>query len=397
MGLGNTVSLVYLSEFIRSRKLVGMNFLDNLNITHRRIVVKLGTSTLTDGTSFLSQPRMIDLVRQVADIRAAQVDVILVSSGAIALGREVLNFPSLPKEIPAKQMLAAVGQPRLMDLWGKLFDIYGQKIAQVLLTRDDLRFRSRYLNARNTLRALLDQGLIPIVNENDTVATEEIRVGDNDNLSAFVANLVDADLLVLLTDREGLFTADPRKVPDARLVSRIETPEIGSELWEAAGGSGDLGTGGMVTKLQSADLARRSGAVVVIAQGKAPDILLRVIHDEPAGTYFTATMSAVESRKRFILTGGKSGRLRVDKGAVSALLQGRSLLPAGLVEVSGEFSRGETLSICDENGREIARGLVNYNHIDCQKISGRQSFEIEGELGYFFGDEIIHRNDMVLI
>ncbi len=366
-------------------------------LLHRRIVIKLGTSTLTDGTSHLSQPRLVDLVRQISLLRGAQAEVILVSSGAIAIGRAELNFPDLPKDIPAKQMLAAVGQPRLMDLWAKLFAIYNHTIAQVLLTRDDLRFRSRYLNARNTLLALLAQGVIPVVNENDTVATEEIRVGDNDNLSALVANLVDADLLVLLTDREGLLTADPRKEPDARLVTRVDTPEIGPELWDAAGGGGGLGTGGMATKLQSADLARRSGAAVVIARGKSPDILLRILREEPVGTYFTPTMSAMESRKRYILTGGKAGRIQVDPGAVAALFQGRSLLPAGLVDVTGEFNRGETLSVCDLDGREIARGLVNYNHIDCCNLRGRQSQEIEALLGYFYGDEIIHRNNMVLI
>jgi len=366
-------------------------------LNNRRIVVKLGTSTLTDGTTHLSQPRLVDLVRQVSLLRSAHAEVVLVSSGAIAIGRAELNFPDLPKDIPAKQMLAAVGQPRLMDLWARLFAIYNHTIAQVLLTRDDLRFRSRYLNARNTLLALLAQGVIPVVNENDTVATEEIRVGDNDNLSALVANLIDADLLVLLTDREGLLTADPRKEPDARLVARVDTPEIGPELWEAAGGGGGLGTGGMATKLQSADLARRSGAAVVIARGKSPDILLRILREEPVGTYFTPTMSAMESRKRYILTGGKAGRLQVDSGAVAALFQGRSLLPAGLVDVAGEFNRGETLSVCDLDGREIARGLVNYNHVDCCNLRGRQSQEIEALLGYFYGDEIIHRNNMVLI
>jgi glutamate 5-kinase len=361
------------------------------------VVVKLGTSTLTDGTPHLSQPRMIDLVRQMCALREAHAAVMLVSSGAIALGRELLQFPDLPKDIPAKQMLAAVGQPRLMDLWGRLFAIYRQTIAQVLLTREDLRFRSRYLNARNTLLALLNQEIIPVINENDTVATEEIRLGDNDNLSALVANLTDADLLVLLTDKEGLYDADPRSHPNAQLVRLVDTPEINPELWEAAGGSGSLGTGGMVTKLQSADLARRSGTKVVIADGRAPDVLLKIVRNEPIGTRFSPTISAVESRKRYILTGGRAGRLTVDKGAASALLQGGSLLAAGLIEVNGEFNRGETLSVCNSDGVEIARGLVNYNHLDCRKLSGRQSSEIEALLGYYYGDEIIHRNDMVLI
>jgi glutamate 5-kinase len=371
--------------------------LDLTNIPKQRIVVKLGTSTLTAGTPYLSQSRMVDLVRQIHTLRSCEMEVLLVSSGAIAAGREALQFPNLPKDIPAKQMLAAVGQPRLMDLWARLFAIYGQTIAQVLLTRDDLRFRSRYLNARNTLFALLNQGLIPVVNENDTVATEEIRVGDNDNLSALVANLVDADLLILLTDREGLLEADPRDHPDAHLISVIDTSESGQDLWEAAGGSGSLGTGGMLTKLQSADLARRSGVEVVIALGSTQDVLLRIAGGEPIGTRFVATLSAVESRKRYILTGGKAGKLAIDQGAVKALLQGGSLLPPGLVEVTGEFSRGETVSICAQDGREIARGMVSYNHLDCMKLSGHQSSEIEALLGYDYGDEIVHHNDMVLI
>ncbi len=370
---------------------------DSPDIQNKRIVVKLGTSTLTDGTPHLSQARMVDLVRQICQLSAAGAELVLVSSGAIAYGRELLHYPDLPKDVPAKQMLAAVGQPRLMDLWGKLFGIYQQDIAQVLLTRDDLRVRSRYLNARNTLLALLAQGITAVVNENDTVATEEIRVGDNDNLSALVANLIDADLLILLTDQKGLYLADPRAHPNAKMVSLVDTPEIQPEHWDAAGGGSGLGVGGMVTKLQAADLARRSGASVVIAHGTAKDILLRILNGESVGTRFTPITSAVESRKRFILAGDRAGKLVVDLGAARALLGGGSLLPAGLVAVHGDFSRGETISVYDPQGHEIARGLVNYNHIDCQKLSGRQSQDIEATLGYFFGDELIHRNNMVLI
>ena len=367
------------------------------NLKGKRIVVKLGTSTLTDGTPHLSQSRMVDLVRQMSALWKGDAQVILVSSGAITYGRELLHFPHLPKDIPAKQMLAAVGQPRLIDLWGKLFEIYNLPVAQVLLTRGDLRARSSYLNARNTLLALLAQGVIPVINENDTVATEEIRVGDNDNLSALVANLVDADLLVLLTDQEGLFRTDPRKDPDAELVTLVDSIEIEPELWQAAGDSSALGVGGMYTKLQSADLARRSGTSVVIARGDAPDVLLRIAGDEPVGTRFTPTRSAIESRKRFILSGKKAGKLTIDQGAVRALAGGSSLLPAGLVEVMGKFERGDTLSVCRPDGSEIARGVVNYNNVDCSKLCGRHSREIENALGYFYGDEIIHRNNLVLL
>ncbi len=362
-----------------------------------RMVVKLGTSTLTAGTPRLSQPRMADLVRQMAEMRRHNVEILLVSSGAIAVGRQALGFPQLPKDIPAKQMLAAVGQPRLMDIWGKLFDIYDIGVAQVLLTRNDLHSRPRYLNARNTLLALLNQGLVPVINENDTVATEEIRVGDNDNLSALVANLVDADLLALLTDQDGLYRSDPRLDPSTELIGLVDSPEISSELWESAGESGKLGVGGMVTKLQAADLARRSGVQVVIANGCSLDVLIRLAKNDPVGTRFTATTTAVESRKRYILAGGQRGRLVVDAGAAAALRRGGSLLPAGIVEVAGEFHRGATVSVTGSQAEDIARGMVNYNDTDCEKLIGRQSAEIEDLLGYFYGDEVIHRNNLVLL
>jgi len=245
------------------------------------MVVKIGTSTLTNGTPRLAPPLLVDLVRQISQLSASGHQVVLVSSGAIAVGRERLGFPVLPKDIPAKQMLSAVGQPRLMAVYEHLFRLYDLMVAQVLLTRTDLGSRYRYLNARNTLIALLEKNIIPIVNENDTVATEEIRVGDNDNLSALVSNLVDADWLILLTDQPGLYSTDPRVDPEARLVDEVSTRKIPPELWQGAGGSGPgLGTGGMMTKLQAADLARRSGACCVIARGKEPNVLVRIAEGE---------------------------------------------------------------------------------------------------------------------
>ena len=242
------------------------------------LVIKLGTSTLTSGTTHLSESRVGDLVHQMADICASGCEVILVSSGAMAAGREALSFRALPKEIPAKQMLSAVGQPRLMALYEGLFALYGYTVAQVLLTRGDLARRPSYLNARNTLRALLDQNVVPVVNENDAVTTEEIRVGDNDNLSALVANLIDADMLLMLTDQPGLFTADPRHDSEATLVSEVTGPDIPEKIWRAAGHTGDrLGTGGMVTKLEAADLARRSGATVVIADGSDSNVITKAV------------------------------------------------------------------------------------------------------------------------
>jgi glutamate 5-kinase len=363
-----------------------------------RFVVKLGTSTLTAGTHRLSQPRMVDLVRQIGALRAEGREVILVSSGAMASGREALSFPQLPKDIPAKQMLAAVGQPRLMALYERLFGLYGITVAQVLLTRTDLVSRRSYLNARNTLSALLKQHILPIVNENDTVATEEIRVGDNDNLSALVANLVDADTLILLTDQPGLFTADPRHDPSARLIKDVTEAEIPASLWEAAGGAASgLGTGGMVTKLQAADLARRSGTAVVVAPGSDPEILTRIAAGEHVGTRFRALSSSVDSRKRYILAGGASGSLVVDDGAAQALRRGGSLLPVGITAVDGDFERGDTVRVATEAGSELARGLVNYRAADLTRILRRHSDEIESLLGYHYGDEVIHRNDLVLL
>ena len=366
---------------------------------YRRLVVKLGTSTLTAGTPHLSAPRLGELVRQMSELCAAGCEVIVVSSGSMAAGREALSFPALPKEIPAKQMLSAVGQPRLMAHYEKIFALYDRTVAQVLLTRDDLSRRRSYLNARNTLRALLDQKVVPIVNENDAVTTEEIRVGDNDNLSALVANLIDADLLLMLTDQPGVFTADPRRDPQATLFTEISSAEIPEEMWRAAGQTGDtLGTGGMVTKLQAADLARRSGATVVVTRGSDPDVILKAARGEAVGTRFPALVTTLESRKRFILSGADgAGGIQIDAGAARALLSGSSLLPVGITSVSGEFDRGDTVSVRDSNGRELARGLASYQADELAKITGRQSWEIESILGYAYGEEVIHRDQLVLL
>jgi len=366
---------------------------------YSRIVIKLGTSTLTGGTPRLSPPRLVELVRQMAQLHAAGHELILVTSGAIAAGRERLGFPQLPKDIPAKQMLSAIGQPRLMALYEQLFDLYGLTAAQLLLTRVDLADRRRYLNSRNTLMALLESHALPIINENDTVATEEIRFGDNDNLSALVASLIEADLLVLLTDQPGLFTADPRTKPDAELVSEINTPHIPDGLWVAAGGSANgLGTGGMYTKLQAADLARRAGVTVIIANGDSPDVLLRLVRGEQLGTRFLPLESTLESRKRYILTGGRnSDHLVVDHGAAKALHSGGSLLPVGVTGCFGKFERGDTVRVINPDGVEIARGLVNYSTAELERIRGQHSDAIENILGYMYGEEVIHRNNMVLL
>lgn len=365
----------------------------------KRVVVKLGTSTLTGGTKKLSLSRLVDLVRQVAVLHGEGFEVVMVSSGAVAAGREVLGFPTLPKFIPSKQMLAAVGQPRLMAIYQQFFGIYNEKVAQVLLTRADLGDRRRYLNARNTLDALLKQRVIPIINENDTLATDEIRFGDNDNLSAQVANLIEADCLILLTDQEGVYTSDPRSDPAAQLIQLVEPVEIPPELWQAAGGSvSGLGTGGMMTKLHAADLARRAGTTAYVANGSTPDVLLHIAHHEPVGTQFIPLVNQLEGRKRYILAGSQvHGELQVDAGAVRALVRGGSLLPVGILQVRGEFERGDTVRVMGPTGKEIALGLTNYSAKDLNNFCGRQSAEIEDILGYTYGDEVIHRNNMVVL
>ena len=368
-------------------------------MTFHRLVVKCGTSTLTAGTPRLAPPRLVEIAQQVARLRSEANEIIVVSSGAVAAGRERLGLMQLPKDLPVKQMLSAIGQPRLMALYEQIFGLYGLTIAQVLLTRADLADRRRYLNSRNTLTALLEHGIIPIVNENDTVATEEIRVGDNDNLSALVANLIDADLLVLLTDQAGLYTADPILDPTAQLVTNVTEPDIPPSLWQAAGGTANgIGTGGMVTKLQAADLARRSGTTVVIASGREPNVLTRLVAGEKLGTWFQAVATSVESRKRYILAGGRvPGYVRVDAGAMQALQRGSSLLPVGVTTVEGTFERGDTIQVMNAIGREIARGIANYSSDELALIRGRQSAEIETLLGYTYGDEMIHRNDLALL
>ncbi len=367
-------------------------------IQYKRIVLKLGTSTLTAGTQNISMPLLVDLACQVAAMKENGREVVIVSSGAIAAGRERLGFRKLPEDIPAKQMLAAVGQPRLMVFYDQVFSLYNLIAAQVLLTRADLDDRRRYLNSRNSLRALLDQDVIPVINENDTVATEEIRVGDNDNLSALVSNLIEADLLILLTDQVGLFTSDPRQDKNAQLIPVVEGDEIPEKLWKMAGGSAKgLGTGGMVTKLQAADLARRGGATVVITRGSDLKVLERLVGGQFEGTLFMPTGTALDSRKRFLLASGVGdGKIILDEGAVRAIKNGGSLLPVGVQDYSGVFERGDIVSVLSGLGKEVGRGLVNYPSGDLLHIKGVRSDQIETMLGYDYGSELIHRDNLVV-
>lgn len=353
---------------------------------------------LTGGTPDLDHPHMVELVRQCATLYQQGKDVIICTSGAIAVGKQRLKYPHLVPTVAQKQMLAAVGQSRLMLTWERYFEIYGIHVGQILLTRSDVNNRNRYLNARDALQTLLEHRIVPVVNENDAVATEEIKVGDNDNLSALVSTLAEADLLMLLTDQPGLFTADPRTNPDAELIPEVHT--IDETLRKLAGGSvSGLGVGGMATKLQAADVARRAGADVVIAAGRAPNVIGRIAAGESVGTRFHALKTPLESRKKWILAGAKlQGLVVVDDGAAQALTgNGRSLLPAGIVAVKGKFKRGDTIGITTKDEKELARGIVRYNSRDLTRIAGCHSDEIEARLGYGYGPVAVHRNDLILL
>ncbi len=366
---------------------------------NRRIVIKIGTSTLTGGSKNLNLPRIISIVQQISILLDQGRHIVLVSSGAIAAGRERLRYPDLPKTIPGKQMLASVGQPRLMAVYEQLFGIYGRNVAQILLTREDISDRKRYINARSTLEALFDQGIVPIINENDTVATDEIRIGDNDNLSALVATMIESDLLLLLTDQAGLYTADPNKEKDAYLIETIDTPEIPDLFWKAAGGSrSKQGTGGMLTKLQAAETVRRSGTMVVIAKGDLPNVIIDLVNGKQIGTRILPVVDKLESRKRFMIAGARPRvSIRVDSGAVNAVLAGGSLLPVGIAITNGQFERGDIVKVKDPDGKDIAIGLTNYSATDIQKIKGKQSREIENVLGYAYGEEVVHHNNMAIL
>jgi glutamate 5-kinase len=364
---------------------------------YQRIIVKVGTSVLTSSTPRLDRAHIVELVRQCAGLYRQGRDLIVCTSGAITAGRERLGFPDLPETVSHQQMLAAVGQSRLMFVWESLFEIYDIHVGQMLLTRADVEDRTRYLNARDVLQTLLEHRIVPIINENDAVATAEIKVGDNDNLSALVALLAEVDLLILLTDQSGLFTADPRNDPDARLIREVHT--IDENLYQLAGDSvSGLGIGGMSTKLQAADIARRAGADVYIAAGREPDVISRIAHGESVGTYFAAYETPLDHRKRWIFAGPTSaGRLRVDAGATNALCnKGGSLLPSGILAIEGTFARGDTVSIVTTENRELGRGLTRYSSSELERIKGCRSGQIPDRLGYAYGAVAVHRNDLIL-
>ena len=363
-----------------------------------RVVVKTGTSVLTAGSTQLDRVRMREIVRQCAELHGEGHDLILCTSGAICAGRERLGMYETGTSMAEKQMLAAVGQSRLMEIWERLFTDFRLHAGQMLITRADVENRQRFLNARDTLQTLLAHRIIPVINENDAVATAEIRVGDNDNLSALCVLLAGADLLILLSDQPGLFTADPRTSPGAELIPEVQ--EISRHLHDVAGDSSSgLGVGGMKTKLEAADIARHAGANVVIAAGNTPDVIRRIVAGERIGTTFPASSTPLECRKQWILGGvAPSGTITIDPGASKALTKGGgSLLPAGIVGVNGPFLRGDAVRVVESDTGDLGHGIVRYDRGDVERIMGRRSDQIHGVLGYVYGPVVIHRDDLILV
>jgi glutamate 5-kinase len=363
-----------------------------------RVIVKIGSTLITNHGEGVDHALIAEWVRQIAQLRAAQHQVVLVSSGAIAEGMKRLGWKNRPNEVNKLQAAAAVGQMGLVQVYESAFREHGLSTAQVLLTHDDLADRTRYLNARSTLTTLLDLGAVPVINENDTVVTDEIKFGDNDTLAALVANLVDADLLVILTDQQGLFTADPRQDASATLVRDGIAGDPALE--RMAGGAGSsLGRGGMLTKILAAKKAALSGAATVIAYGRVENVLPAIVAGESIGTRLASNNNAMQARKMWLAGHLKTGgSVTLDTGAAAALVSGgKSLLAVGVTGVTGEFNRGDVVSALDPQGKEIARGLCNYGAGEVRKIAGKPTKEIAALLGYVAETELIHRDNLVLV
>lgn len=363
----------------------------------RRCVVKIGSALLTEDGKGLNQAGIDRWVAQMATMRQAGIELVLVTSGSVAAGMQCLGISERPHALHELQAMAAVGQMDLIHTYELAFQQHDMHTAQILLTHDDLVDRTRYLNARSTLRSLLQYQVVPVINENDTVATEEIRFGDNDTLAALVANLVEADVLIILTDQDGLFDKDPRSHKDAKLIDQASAND--AALQAMAGDSGILGRGGMRTKLQAAAKAARSGTTTIIASGLVEDVLPRILQGDELGTFLQADQAPLAARKQWLAGQMQArGKLVLDAGAVKVLREsGRSLLPVGVKAVEGRFDRGEIVLCVSESGEEVARGLVNYNTEDCERIKGQASDRIESILGYVDEPELIHRDNMVLL
>ncbi len=364
----------------------------------RRIVIKIGSRVLASSALGLDSRRMNRIVKEIAALRQEGYEVVIVSSGAIAAGMKELGLSSKPKEIPLKQAAAAIGQSKLIRIYERNFSRFGIKAAQILLTRADIADRRRFLNARNTLVTLLSYGVVPVINENDTVAVDEIKFGDNDLLSGLVTNVVDADLLIILSDIDGLFTSDPSIHAAARLIPVVE--DINKDIETIAGDSRTTeGTGGMASKVQSAKKASGYGIPAIIMNGKKPGLLLSALKGFDVGTVFLPGKSSLTSRKHWIAYAlPTSGHLVLDSGARDALLlRGRSLLPSGILQIKGHFEIGDAVKCEDEQGKAFAKGLTNYNARDIEKIKGKKTGEIAAILGYKDYDEVIHRDNLVIL
>ena len=363
----------------------------------KRWVVKVGSSLVTDNGTGLNTALMSQWSKEIIKLREQGIEVVLVSSGSVAAGRKRLEWLDKSLSLHEKQVAAAVGQSSLIGSYDEMFAKLGVVTAQVLLTHADLQNRQRYLNASTTFRSMLEQGVLPIVNENDTVAVDEIRFGDNDSLAAMVANLIDADMLVLLTDQDGLYEENPAENPEAKLISTANAND--DQLKQYAGGSKNiLGTGGMITKVRAAVIAARTGASTIIANGRTENILSKLVSGEEQGTLLLAS-KRIASKKQWLANQlHVKGSLVLDAGAAKVLSEsGRSLLPVGVKSVQGDFERGELVSCVDLQGKEIARGLVNYSAVEAEKISGQKSQVIENILGYSGDKELIHRDNLVLL
>jgi glutamate 5-kinase len=362
----------------------------------RRCVIKFGSAVLTDAGKGLNRDAVTGWAEQIAQLKRKSIECVVVSSGAVAAGMQRLGRTQRPRALHELQAMASIGQMGLVGLYESAFQSFGLHAAQVLLIHDDFTNRQRYLNARSTLRTLLDYGVIPVVNENDAVATDEIRLGDNDTLAALVTNLIEADLLLIVTDQGGLYDRDPRVHAAAALVHEGIAGDPG--LLAMAGEPGALGRGGMRTKLLAAERAARSGAATVIAGGESTDLIARVLAGEPIGTYLQPAQSRVAARKQWLAGQLQvQGRVTLDAGAVKALVSGnKSLLPIGVTRVDGDFRRGEIVSCIDAAGREVARGLTNYSADEARRIRGQPSDRIEAILGYVDEPELIGRDNLVL-
>ena len=363
----------------------------------KRWVIKIGSSLITDDGQGLNDKAIQSWAEQIANLRASGKEVLLVSSGAVAEGMARIGWKKRPHALHELQAAAALGQMGLIQQFESCFKQHDIHTAQVLLTHEDLCNRQRYLNARSTLKTLLALGAIPIINENDTVATDEIRFGDNDTLGALVSNLVEADTLVILTDQQGLYTKDPRHNDDAELIS--ESNASNNDLSAMAGDSGALGQGGMRTKITAAQRAARSGATTIIASGSVENILQKIAQGEAVGTLLAADHEPMTARNQWLANQLKvSGKLVLDAGASKMIIQsGVSLLAVGVSKIEGEFQRGEVVSCISDQGVEIARGLINYDAKESQKIKGETSEKFESILGYVDEDELIHRDNLVLL